>query len=481
MSTSKKIIPLIINGSKTVSKNTNLHIPIQSAANPGSPFHYAQAASYDQVIEAAEGSFNAFKKWKKVPAGDRREILLEAANLLKKRRHEGIELQVQESMPNQQFAEKMYDISINQLTELASLTTSIQHSVPPSESADIFPIVFQEPIGPVLGISPWNAASVLALRSIATPIAAGCTTIFKTSELSAGSQYHIANAIIDAGLPDGVLNVLHVKPTHNIEYVNSLISHPAVRKINFTGSTATGRKIAVTAAENLKPVLLELGGKASSIIFEDADLDKSAEASIIGSWLNQGQICMSTERIFVHEDILDNFTIKLTNVAKKIAPILGSFPQVTKFHADKIHDIVSGAVNDGAILAYGSLERKSATHVTPTIIKNVSPKSTIYHEESFGPTVLVVPFKNEKEAIELTNDTVYGLSASIWSKDVFKALRVSREIESGAVHINGMTVHDEATLPHGGMKNSGYGRFNGQWGLSEFTIPKTVTISGYSS
>ncbi|KAJ8102440.1 aldehyde dehydrogenase domain-containing protein [Lipomyces tetrasporus] len=484
MSSSKRIIPLLINGKKIVS-NDSLHIPVYSTArhptrSEREAVHFAQGATVEQAVEAAVTSAVAFSKWRRVSPLQRRELLLETANILRKRREDGIEIQMLECAPDRSFAAKMYDDAILHVTEWAGLVTSIRGTIPVSETNDVLPIVFREPIGPVLGIAPWNAAPILSMRSLGMPIAAGCTSVFKTSELSPASHFSIVQAFVDAGLPDGVLNVLHVRPQDAPKIVRALIERPEIRKVNFTGSTQTGREIAITAAENLKPVLLELGGKSASIVLEDADLENAAKHTIVGAWLNQGQICMSTERVLVSKSIFSKFLEQLKYAAMQLHPHFGQFPQVTPDYADKIHEMISEALEHGARLVYGSHERPNDAQLSPTILADVSRQSKIYADETFGPTIIVIPIESDAEAINIVNESNYGLSASIWTKNFVKGIRLARDIESGAVHINGMTVHDQSTLPHGGVKDSGNGRFGAEWGLNEFTITKTVTVSGFA-
>ncbi|KAK9464372.1 vanillin dehydrogenase [Lipomyces arxii] len=464
--------------------NSAYDIPVFSSARQPNikdrqPLHYAQGATLEHINEALESSAAAFQKWKRVLPIERRQILLNAANLLKRKRNDGIEIQMLECSPDKNFAAKMYDDAILHLTEAASLVTSVKGTVPISETSNVLPFVFREPIGPVLGIAPWNAAPVLAMRSFGLPIAAGCTSIFKTSEFSPASQFFVAEALIDAGLPDGVLNVLHIRPEDAAEYVRALIASRHVRKVNFTGSNVTGRKIAVAAAEHFKPTLLELGGKAASVVCEDANLEKAVSQIIVGAWLNQGQICMSTERVFVHKSVYGKFIELLKAAASNLSPVFGGYPQIAPHYADRVNTMIAEAIDNGATLLYGQKEKLNDATLSPTILTDVDPNSPIYAEETFGPTMIVILTGSDLEAVELVNESRYGLTASVWTENIVKGFSLARDIESGAVHINGMTVHDQSTLPHGGVKDSGYGRFGSNWGLDEFTVTKTVTISGF--
>lgn len=291
-------------------------------------------------------------------------------------------------------------------------------------------------------------------------------------------MWTVCSILWEAGVPPGALNFITSAPANAAAVTNAIIAHPKVRKINFTGSTAVGRIIARTAGENLKPVLLELGGKAPSIVLEDADLAVAAEQCVVGAFRNAGQICMSTERILVHESIKDAFAKEIAETAKAMygqpgqeAPVLIVEAAVTKNKA-----LVDDAVSKGAQVLYGDVAatENSKTRMRPIIISDVKPDMKVYKTESFGPTVSIIGFKTDEEALTVANDTEYGLSSAVFSKDLRRALAVAKRIETGAVHINSMTIHDEGSLPHGGAKDSGYGRFGG--GFDEWTRSKIITF-----
>ncbi|KAK9446842.1 NAD-dependent aldehyde dehydrogenase [Limtongia smithiae] len=443
------------------------------------PLYTVQGVSVTEALRAADISAEAFKTWRKVLPTERREIFLRAADLLTKRRDEGCTLQIAETGCTRMFAEKIFNDAIAQTREWAALTTSLTGSVPFSESGTTLPIVLREPIGPVLAIAAWNAAAILGARSFATPIAAGCTAIFLTSEVTPATHAFVAQAYIDAGLPRGVLQVLHKRLEDAPEVTAALIASPHIRKVNFTGSTTVGRVIATAAAQALKPCLLELGGKAAVIVLEDADLDAAATGVVLGAWLNQGQICMSTERVFVQRAIAEEFTAKVRARAETMHSYLVPGTQAVRRHAAAIHGLVTEAAAKGAKFVYGE-NSLSGARVHPVVLADVTPEMRVYWDETFGPCCVLVPVDTAAEAVTLTNESAYGLSAGIWTRDVVKAVNMARDIESGAVHINGMTVHDEPTLPHGGVKQSGYGNFGSVWGLNEFTVLKTITVEGYN-
>ncbi|MDO5659340.1 MAG: aldehyde dehydrogenase family protein, partial [Paracoccus sp. (in: a-proteobacteria)] len=252
------------------------------------------------------------------------------------------------------------------------------------------------------------------------------------------------------------------------------------RRVNFTGSTRVGRIIAETAGRNLKPALLELGGKAPFVVLDDADLDAAVAAAAFGAYMNQGQICMSTERIVVMDQVADAFVEKLAAKARTLVagdPAKGQTPLgsvVDQGAAKRLGELVADATDKGAVLAAGG--RIDGTIMDATLLDKVTPAMRLYAEESFGPVVTVVRASSEDEAIRLANDTEYGLSAAVFGGDVTRAMAVARRIESGICHVNGPTVHDEAQMPFGGVKASGYGRFGGNWGIDEFTELRWITV-----
>ena len=290
----------------------------------------------------------------------------------------------------------------------------------------------------------------------------------------------IADVFQQAGLPKGVLNTIAHDPSDAAPVTAALIASPKVKKINFTGSTNVGRILAKQAGQYLKPVVLELGGKAPAIVWKDANLDLAAEQCALGSFLNTGQICMSTERILVHKDVAGAFREKLAAAITDLFPASGEAPVVINgAAAAKNHQLRRNALGLHASSLVGNVDavEKVETHMRPLVLNNVTPDMEIYQTESFGPTVAVMEIEDESEAIRIANDTEYGLSSAVFTEDLRLGLRFAREIETGAVHINAMTVHDESALPHGGCKNSGYGRFGTSIGLEEWTRTKTITFN----
>ncbi|MFS2153903.1 aldehyde dehydrogenase [Rhizobium sp. Rhizsp42] len=438
------------------------------------------AASVEDARQAANAAAKAFPGWAATGPGARRKLLLAAADKLQEKAPQFVEAMAAETGATAGWAMFNVGLAADMLREAASLTTQIAGEVIPSNRPGSLAMAVRQPAGVVLSIAPWNAPVILGVRSLATPLACGNTVVMKTSEICPRTHRLIVDALHEAGLPEGVLNAVSNAPEDAGAIVEALIAHPAIRRVNFTGSTRVGRIIAETAGRYLKPSLLELGGKAPFVVLDDADIEQAVAAAAFGAYMNQGQICMSTERIVVDDRIADRFvealaakvmTLKAGDPRKGDTP-LGSVVDATA--AQRIDALVRDAVAKGAVLAAGGAA--SGTIVDATLLDRVTPAMRIYGEESFGPVVSVVRVGSVDEAVRVANDTEYGLSAAVFGKDVNRAMAVARRIESGICHINGPTVHDEAQMPFGGVKDSGYGRFGGKAGIAEFTELRWITI-----
>jgi acyl-CoA reductase-like NAD-dependent aldehyde dehydrogenase len=440
----------------------------------------AAAASVEDVRQAIESSAGALGSWSAAGPTARRDILLKAAELMHDHADELSELMVRETGASASWARFNTHLAHGMLREAASLTTQIKGEVIPADKPGSFSMAIRRPAGVVVSIAPWNAPIILAVRSFATALACGNTVVLKASESSPGTQYLLARILRDAGLPPGVLNLITNAPADAAKIGEALISHPAVRRVNFTGSTKTGRVVAQTAARYLKPVLLELGGKAPLLILADADVDNAVRAAAFGGFMHQGQICMSTERIVIDSTIADEFVEKLAKRARNYQirePGAAGFALGSMISCDaasRSEDLVNDAVAKGAkLLAGGNI--RGAT-MSATVLDGVTPSMKIYYEESFAPIVCVVRVADVEEAVRVANDTEYGLSSAIFSRDVKLALDIAQRLDFGCCHINGPSVYDEAHMPLGGMKASGYGRFGGQPGINEFTEVQWISI-----
>jgi acyl-CoA reductase-like NAD-dependent aldehyde dehydrogenase len=439
------------------------------------------AASIEDAHKAVDAAGRAFPVWAGMKPGERRALLNKAADLLHARAKDLIGIASQETGATPLWVGFNVHLAENMLREAAAQVYALKGAIIPSDHAGVTAMAIRQPVGVVLGIAPWNAPVILAVRAVAMPLALGNTVILKASEECPLTHLALGQIFQDAGLPPGVVNVVTNAPVDASAIVGALIAHPAVRRINFTGSTRVGRVIAETAAKHLKPVLLELGGKAPLVVLDDADLDAAAAAANFGAFLNAGQICMSTERLVIDRKIADAFVEKLAARAANLklgAPneegvTIG--PVVSAAAARKLKELLDDAVAKGARVAFGG-DIKDGVLVPPTLLVGITREMRIYAEESFGPVKGVVLVDSEAEALKVANDTEYGLSAAVFTKDVDRGLAFARRIESGICHINGPTVQDEAQMPFGGVKASGYGRFGGQAAVAEFTDLRWVTI-----
>lgn len=440
----------------------------------------AAAASVEDAKAAADAAAAAFPAWSALGPNERRARLLKAADIMEARTGEFIELMVAETGATPMWAGFNAKLAAGILREAAAMTTQVSGEVIPSDVPGSLAMAVRQPVGVVLGIAPWNAPIILGVRSIAVPLACGNTVVFKASELCPATHRLIGSILVEAGITGGAVNVVTNAQEDAPAVVEALIAHPAVRRVNFTGSTRVGRIIATTAAQYLKPVLLELGGKAPLLVLDDADLDAAVNAAAFGAYMNQGQICMSTERLLVDEKVADTFVAKLAEKAASLPAgdprkgdvVLGSL--VTREAGARMLELINDAVSKGAkVVAGGQVD---GSVMTATVIDHVTPEMRLYAEESFGPLVVVIRVKDEEEAIRVANESEYGLSSAVFSCDIARAINVAKRIESGICHINGPTVHDEAQMPFGGVKDSGYGRFGGKAVINEFTELRWITI-----
>lgn len=439
----------------------------------------APAAGPEDVAAAIEAASGAFSAWSNTGPGQRRTILAKAADIMDAKVGEFTKLMMEETGATAPWAGFNVMLAANILREAAAMTTQIGGEIIPSDKPGTLAMGVRQAAGVCLAIAPWNAPVILATRAIAMPIACGNTVILKASEQCPGTQRLIATALTEAGLPAGVINVITNAPEDAPGIVEALIAHPAVRRVNFTGSTKVGKIIAELSGKHLKPALLELGGKAPLVVLEDADIDGAVNAAIFGAFMHQGQICMSTERIIVHQAIADAFVAKLAARAAVLPAgdprghvVLGSL--ISLEAAKKMEELIADAQAKGAKLVAGG--KRNGTVVEATLLDFVTPDMRVYSEESFGPVKPIIRVADENEAVRVANDTEYGLSSAVFSRDVQRALAVAGRIQSGICHINGPTLHDEAQMPFGGVKGSGYGRFGGKAAIAEFTDLRWITI-----
>ena len=440
----------------------------------------ASAATPADAIAAVEAAKAAFPGWSALGPGARRAALMKAADALEAKVADFVDAMMEEIGATEGWARFNLMLSVSMVREAAGLTTQIGGEVIPSDKPGCIAMAIREPAGVVLSMAPWNAPIILATRAIAVPLACGNTVVLKASEQCPRTHGLIVQAFVESGLGGGIVNLVTNAPQDAAEVVGAMIDHPAVRRVNFTGSTAVGRIIAMRCAQNLKPALLELGGKAPLIVLEDADLDEAVKAAAFGAFMNQGQICMSTERIIVVDAIADAFAQKFQAKVATMAvgdPREGKTPLgavVDTKTVTHVQSLIADALAAGARQINGG--DTDGVLMPAHVIDGVTPAMKLFRDESFGPVVGIIRARDEAHAIALANDTEYGLSAAVFTRDTARGLKVARQIQSGICHVNGATVHDEAQMPFGGVKASGYGKFGGKAGIDSFTELRWITM-----
>jgi acyl-CoA reductase-like NAD-dependent aldehyde dehydrogenase len=454
------------------SRNNPLTGAVASSAEAMPPGAMAAIAARAAAAQPA---------WAAMGPTARRTVLTRAAAALEARAEAFIAAMMGEIGATRGWALFNLGLAASMVREAAALTTQIVGEVIPSDRPGCLAMALKEPVGVILGIAPWNAPIILGVRAIAVPLACGNAVILKASETCPSTHALIIDAFAEAGFPDGLVQLVTNAPSDAAAVVAALIDAPEVRRINFTGSTAIGRIIATRAAQRLKPCLLELGGKAPLIVLEDADLDEAVKAAAFGAFMNQGQICMSTERIIVVDAVADAFAAKFAQKVRTMAvgdPRAGTTPLGAVVDTKTVAHcmaLVEDALAQGARLLTGGA---TTDHVLMPahVVADVTPAMKLFRDESFGPVVGIIRARDEAQAIALANDSDYGLSAAVFTRDSARGLRVARQIRSGICHVNGPTVHDEAQMPFGGVGASGYGRFGGRQGIDSFTETRWITV-----
>ncbi|MEO8242781.1 MAG: aldehyde dehydrogenase family protein [bacterium] len=440
----------------------------------------APAGRAPDAVAAADAAAMAFGGWAATPPLTRRAILLRAAGLLEARLPDFQVAMRAEIGATDLWVRFNLDLAREHLEEAASLVTQIGGSLGAGAGLSM---ALRQPAGVCLGIAPWNAPLALAVRAIAQALACGNSVVLKASELSPATQRLVGEVLAEAGLPEGVLNIVTNGPEHSAEVVGALISHPAVRRVNFTGSTRVGRLVAAFAARHLKRCLLELSGKCPLIVLPDADVDAAVRATVYGAFLNQGQICMSTDTVIVHAAVADEYVEKLvaaasTRALQAVDPRLGQTdlgPVASLAVARRLTELIEDARAKGGVVRCGG--KAAGTFLDATVIDHVSTAMRLHAEECFGPIVGICRVETVEEAITLANSHEHGFAAAVFSADFNLALRVAQDLETGICHINDCTVADRPDMPFGGVKASGYGRFGGASGLDEFTELRWITAS----
>ena len=436
-------------------------------------------ASPADIAAAATAAAAAQPAWAALPYTERAAILRRAGDIWKANAEEIEGWSIREGGKIVPAAQFETHVATEEVYEAATLPSRPYGELLPSESPHLS-WAERVPVGVVGVISPFNFPQILAIRSVAPALALGNAVVFKPDPRTAVcGGVVLARVFEEAGLPEGLLHVLPGGPDTG----EALITHPLVRVISFTGSTAVGRHIGALAGQHLKRIHLELGGNSALIVLDDADLDKAASAGAWGSFLHQGQICMTTGRHLVHEAVYDDYVSRLAAKADHLPvgdPATGQValgPIIDERQRDKIHGLVTASVDAGARLAAGGTYE--GLFYQPTVLADVAPAMPAYANEVFGPVAPVIRFSTADEAAKLAADTEYGLSLGILTGDVMRGLDLARRIPTGIVHINDQTVDDSPNTPFGGILASGTGaRFGGTANIDAFTDTRWVTVRG---
>jgi aldehyde dehydrogenase (NAD+) len=417
------------------------------------------------------------KEWSKTNPYEKEKILRKAAQLMEERREQIVDLLIKEGGATRIKANSEVSASITLVNEAASFPFQMETRTFPSIVPGKTNTVLKEPLGVVSIITPWNFPLSLTMRSLAPAIATGNGVVIKPSlDTPITGGLFLAKVFEDAGVPKGLVSVI-VASSKDIG--NSFIDHPIPEIISFTGSTEIGRKVGEIAGYNLKKVSLELGGNNACIVLDDADLEQATTASIFGKFLHQGQICMAINRIIVVESVYQDFVDRFVEKASKLKAsdpsdadtVIG--PLINNKQVDTIKALLNKGIEEGATVA---LEGKIVGKVVePFVLSDVSNTMEIAQSEIFGPIALIIPVKDEKEAIKVANDSQYGLSGAVFSSSPDRAFNVAKQIKTGMIHINDQSVNNEPMVPFGGEKNSGIGRHGGEWAVEEFTTVKWIS------
>jgi len=440
----------------------------------------AQAADADQAVKSAR---QGFQQWNELGGVGRSQILAEVARILRSRVEDLAEKECDDCGCGLDFARyTVTGVAARRLEFFAGLADKIQGTTIPMQG-NHFDYTLREPFGVTLHIAPWNGPLWTTSRSIVPALAAGNSVVLKPAEQALISMLELAQICTQAGMPDGTFNVV---PGLGHEVGSDLAQHPDVDLISFTGSVETGRKVMAQAAQGIKPVILELGGKSPNIVFEDADLEAAAAGVTLGIFSGAGQICVAGSRLLVQESVRSQLLELILARVKKLrvgpartSPEMG--PLITQSHLERVLEFVDIGNQEGARLVAGGCrlegeDLKQGYYMAPTVFDDVDNRMRIAQEEIFGPVLCVISFRSEEEAVALANDSQFGLASAVWTQNLGRAHRVARALEAGSVYVNRyFSVGVEA--PAGGRKLSGFGRLDGIEGLRQYTQVKNVTVN----
>ncbi len=437
-----------------------------------------KGANKDDVDKAYKAAAKAQKEWAETTPSIKRNIFDKAVSIMNDRKDEIKDWIIKESGGTNVKAETEWMIAMESLRVSSSYPYEVNGKIFPSMVPGKESRMYRKPLGVVTVISPWNFALNLTMRSVAPALATGNAVVLKPAGFTpvTGATL-VAKIFEEAGLPKGLLNVVLGKGSEIGDY---LVEHPTTKLVSFTGSTPVGRGIAEKAGSQFKKLSLELGGNNVHIVLDDADVDNAVDAAIFGKFMHQGQICMGINRILIADKIYDTFTDKFLEKAKALKvgdpsdENTSVGPIIDESQVEKISDMIDQAVKDGAKMLTDKKIEGNLIH--PVVFSEVKNEMDIAQNEIFGPVALLIKFKDDEEAIKMANDTELGLSGAVHSGNTERALYVAKHIETGMVHINDQPVNDDANAVFGGEKNSGVGRFNGEFVKEEFTTTQWITV-----
>jgi succinate-semialdehyde dehydrogenase/glutarate-semialdehyde dehydrogenase len=465
-------LDLIIGGERISARETRPVLDPATGERLGD-LPVATTADLDDAVAAAEA---AFGPWRRTPAAERAAILAGAAGLLRARATEIGTLTTREQ--GKPVAEAVQEVhgAAGILDWFAEEGRRSYGRVVPARHPGVRHLVLHEPVGPVAAFTPWNFPITIPARKIGGALAAGCPIVIKPAEETPATTLALAGALLEAGLPDGVLSVVFGDPATVSEH---LIRAPGIRKVTFTGSTVVGRRIAALAAEGVKRVTLELGGHAPVLVFDDADLDHAVELSAAAKFRNAGQVCISPTRFLVHERVYDAFARRFADAAARITvgngldPGVRMGPLAHDRRPPAIEAFVQDAVDTGATVLTGGRGR-GGLFWDPTVLRDVAPAARARTEEPFGPLALLAPFRDLDDAVRQANDVPYGLAAYAFTTSLATAHALSESVDAGMLGINHLVLTGPET-PFGGTKESGYGSEGGSEGLADYQFAKLVS------
>ncbi|GLW07049.1 aldehyde dehydrogenase [Microtetraspora sp. NBRC 13810] len=447
----------------------------------GRPMAVVASGDADDARRAVEAAHAAFPGWADLLPTDRQMIFLRAAEALARREAEVIGLLAAETGCGAHFAQVQFTFSLSLLRQAAGLAHAPTGQILPSDVPGTRALAVRRPVGVVAAIAPWNAALVLAGRAVVGPLALGNTVVLKPSEespITGGTLW--AELFAEAGLPPGALNVVTHAPGDAGVIAEELVTHPHVRRINFTGSTVTGRRLAELAARHLKRPVLQLSGHNCLLVLADADVRHAVDAAAYGAFVHQGEVCMCARRILVERPIAEEFTERF--VAKVSALPVGDprdpgtviGPLINRWALSLVGRRVEEAVAMGARILTGGDPRPPC--YPATVLTDVPEEAEIAFEETFGPVALLEVVEDRDEAVRRANASRFGLTAGILTGDAYRGLDLARRLEVGIVHVNDQPVNDEPHMPFGGLKDSGWGRFGRGFAAEDFTELQWATL-----